>query len=337
MNMNAPSPAEHVGRLVSGYWMSQAVYVAAKLELADRLVSGPQTAEQLAQATHTNPAALYRLLRALASVGVFREVDNRRFELTPAAELLQRGVPGSQWAMAVMMGEEHYVAWGDLMHSIRTGEGAFRKQFGQPVFDYLAAHPEPAKIFDAAMTGIHGRETGPMLDAYDFGQFERVVDVGGGNGSLIVPLLERYPNVQGTIFDLPHVVERSQASLKESPVRSRLTFERGNFFESVTAGADAYLLRHIIHDWNDEQCVSILSKCAAAMKRGGKVLVIESVIPPGNDFHFGKWLDLTMLVIPEGKERTADEYRTLFASAGLELKEIVPTGSDVSILVAEQA
>jgi SAM-dependent methyltransferase len=323
--------------MISGYWISQAVYVAAKLELADRLQGGALTAEELAALTHTNADALYRLLRALASVGVFREVAERRFELTPAADLLRRDTPGSQWAMAVMMGEEHYLAWGDLLHSIRTGEGAFRKQFGQPVFEYLSHHPEQAKLFDAAMTSIHGRETGPMLDAYDFGQFATIVDVGGGNGSLLAPLLERFPMVRGTIFDLPHVVERAQARLAAAPVRDRLSFQAGDFFAAVAPAANAYLLRHIIHDWNDEQSATILRNCGKALLPGGMVLVIESVLPPGNEWHFGKWLDLTMLVIPEGRERTAEEYDRLFAAAGLKLVEIVPTAGDVSIIVGEVA
>lgn len=334
--MDAPASAEHLGRLITGYWMSQAVYVAAKLELADHLATGPRSAAELATATSTHAPSLYRLLRALASVGVFREVDGR-FELTPAAGLLRRHTPESQWAMAMMMGEEQYAAWGELLHSVQTGEGGFRKKHGEPLFQYLSHEPEKAQLFDAAMTSIHGRETMPMLDAYDFGRFEHVVDLGGGNGTLLALLLERYPHVQGTIFDLPHVVERAKARMSDSPVRDRLSFQGGDFFQGIAPPADAYLLRHIIHDWNDEQCVTILRNCVAAIKPGGRVLVVESIIPPGNDFTFGKWLDLTMLVIPEGKERTADEYRTLFAAAGLQLVEIVPTASEVSIVVGEKA
>jgi ubiquinone/menaquinone biosynthesis C-methylase UbiE len=331
------SPSEHLARMMTGYWMSQAIYVAAKLELADQLTGGAKSVNELATATKTHADSLYRLLRALASVGVFKEVDGRRFELTPAAEMLRKDVLGSQWAWAVMMGEEHFTAWGDLIYSIRTGEGAFRKHYGQPVFEYLSHHPESARVFDAAMTSIHGRETAPMLEAYDFGQFAKIIDVGGGNGSLLSQLLERYPTVQGTIFDLPHVVERAEARLANSPVRSRLSFASGNFFQSITpSGANAILMRHIIHDWNDEQCTTILRNCAAALAPGGKVIVIESVIPPGNEWNFGKWLDLTMLVIPEGRERTADEYDRLFGGAGLRLTQIVATAGDVSLIIGEK-
>ena len=322
--------------LISGYWMAQAVYVAAKLELADHLAKGARSSNELAQATRTHEPSLFRLLRALASVGVFREVAPRQFELTPPASLLRKDVPGSQWAMAVMMGEEHYAAWGELLYSVQTGAGALRKKFGLPIFDYLSQHREAAQIFDQAMTSIHGRETEPIIGSYDFAQFGQLVDIGGGNGTLLAALLARHTTVQGTLFDLPHVIDRARQHHADSPLGARLAFQSGDFFAAVPAGANAYLMRHIIHDWNDEQCTTILRNIAQVMAPGGKVLVVESVIQPGNEFDFGKWLDLTMLVIPEGKERTADEYRVLFAGAGLKLVEIVPTGSAVSILVAER-
>jgi SAM-dependent methyltransferase len=320
--------------MISGYWMSQAIYVAARLELADHIAAGRGHVDALAEATRTAPDPLFRLLRALASVGVFQEGAPRHFAPTPASELLRRDTPGSQWAMAVMMGEEHYTAWGQLLESIRTGEGAFRREFGQPIFEYLAGRPEAARIFDAAMTSIHGRETGPMVEAYDFGGCPLVIDVGGGNGSLLTALLGRYPTVRGLVYDLPHVVERGAASLAEHPLAGRLDWEAGNFFERVPAGGDVYLLRHIIHDWHDDQAITILRHCAAALKPTARVIVAESVIPAGNDWHFAKWLDLTMLVIPEGRERTADEYQALFDAAGLRLIEIRPTGGDIDLLVA---
>lgn len=335
--MDEAAPAAHIGRLMTGYWISQALHVAAKLELADHLSGGPRTSDELAPLCHAHAPSLYRLLRALASVGVFCERDDRTFELTPPAELLRKDIPESQWAWAMMMGDEHYRAWGELLHSIRTGEGGFRKIFGEGVFDYLSHQPSQAKIFDAAMTSIHGRETVPMLTSYNFGQFASIVDIGGGNGSLMSQLLEQYPQVRGAVFDLPHVIERTRARLAERTDLPTIELHGGSFFESVPAGYDAYLMRHIIHDWDDEKCITILRHCAAVLPRGGKVLVIEGVIPPGNGESFSKWLDLNMLVLPEGKERTRDEYEALFAATGLRLTQVVSTGCEIDIIEASAA
>lgn len=322
--------------MITGYWISQGVYVAAKLELADHIARGTRTVGELAALTKSNADALFRLLRALAGIGVFAETETQTFENTPLSELLRRDVPDSQWAMAVMMCEEHYVTWGDLLHSVRTGEGAFRKQYGLPVFEYLAQRPEQAHLFDAAMTSIHGRETAAMLAAFDFSQFKHVMDIGGGNGSMLSQVLLKFPSVHGTVVDLPHVVERAAQSHANSPLKERLSFHGGNFFESVPGGADAYLLRHIIHDWDDARSTTILRNIAAAMPEHAQVILLESVIPPGNEWMFGKWLDLTMLLIPEGRERTEDEYRALLAAAGLTLTEIIPTEGEISILVARK-
>jgi 2-polyprenyl-3-methyl-5-hydroxy-6-metoxy-1,4-benzoquinol methylase len=321
-------------QMITGYWTSQAIYVAAKLELADKLASGAQSAEQLAAATNTNAGALFRLLRALASVGVFTQQPDGRFALTPLAQPLQKNAEDSQWAMAVMMGEEHYAAWGQLLYSLQTGQGSFRHIFGEGVFEFLSKRPEQAKVFDAAMTSIHGRETALMLNAYDFGPFPTVCDVGGGNGQVIAAILHRHPSVQGILFDQPHVVERAQQNLKDMGVSNRCQSVGGNFFEPLTIKADAILMRHIIHDWDDEKCITILKHCRAALNPGGKVLVVESVVPAGNEPGFVKWLDLTMLVIPEGKERTEAEYRELFASAGFHLTRVVHSAGELDVLEA---
>ena len=207
--MSEPTPRDRLARTISGYWVSQAVYVAAKLRVADCLADGPQPVGALAEATGTHPRTLYRLLRALASVGVFSEDDAGRFRLTPSAELLRSEVPDSMWAMAIMMGEEPYHAWGGLLESVRTGKTAFDRLYGKPIFAYLAEHPEKARVFDAAMTSIHGRETADVLGAYDFSGIGVLADVGGGNGSNLVGILGRYPVMRGILFDLPHVVERA--------------------------------------------------------------------------------------------------------------------------------
>jgi ubiquinone/menaquinone biosynthesis C-methylase UbiE len=321
-------------QMITGYWTSQAIYVAAKLELADRLAGGAKTAEELAQETNTNAGALFRMLRALASVGIFTQQADNKFANSPLSTPLMKTADDSQWAMAVMMGEEHYAAWGELLYSVQTGQGSFRKLYGEGVFDYLSKHPDQAKVFDAAMTSIHGKETALVLDAYDFSQFPVLCDVGGGNGNTLATTLQRHPTIRGILFDLPHVVERAKPNVQRQGVADRCEFIGGDFFQKVDVQADAIMMRHIIHDWDDEKCVTILKNCRAALKPGGKVLVVESVVPTGNEPGFVKWLDLTMLVIPEGKERTADEYRALFAAAGLQLNRIVHTAGELDVLEA---
>lgn len=330
--MNHVSPQQQLDRMISGYWVSQAIYAAAKFDIADQLKDGPRDIAQLANATDTNADALYRLLRALASVGIFEEISPRRFQLTPIAEFLRSDVPGSKRALSLMMGSEQFRAWCEIEHSIRTGEIAFDKVFGQPIFDYLARHPDKAAIFDAAMVGIHGRETDDVLNAYDFSGIKLLADIGGGNGSKLVRMLERHPHMQGILFDLPHVVERAQKSVAAAGMSDRCRCEGGSFFEAVPTGADAYLMRHIIHDWNDEQCRTILRNIHAAMPDDGKLLVVESVIPPGNEPFGGKLLDLVMLLVPGGKERTAEEYAELFESAGFALSRIVSTAGEISVI-----
>jgi hypothetical protein len=319
-------------QLIAGYWHSQCVYVAAKLGIADLLKDGPVSSDDLAKKTKTHPPALYRLMRGLASLGVFAEEGERRFALTPAAALLRDDIPGSQRAMAIMMGEEHYKSWGELVSSVQTGKPAFEKIFGKPVFEFLSERPEQAAIFDRAMVGVHGRETSAVLDAYDFSAFSSIADIGGGNGSTLSGILERHPALHGTLFDLPGVIGRARQNVEKAGLSDRLHLVAGDFFESIPNGADAYFLRHIIHDWDDEKALRILENVRRAMGEEGRVLVVESVIPPGNDPCFGKLLDLTMLVIPGGQERTEDEYRTLFGKAGFRLSRIVPTQAEVSVI-----
>jgi len=335
--MESESPERQLAQMLSGYWVTQAVYVAAKLGLADLLKDGPLSFEELAAQAGAHPRSLYRLLRALASLGVFAEESDGRFALTPLAERLRSDVAGSQRSFALMLGEEHYQAWGELLYSVQTGEIGFDRVFEQPIFEYLAEHPDKGQIFDDAMTGIHGRETAEVLSAYDFGQFGTVADIGGGNGSQLTAILQANAEVRGILFDRPEVIGRSIPRLQEAGVADRCDAVGGNFFDSVPAGADAYLLRHIIHDWDDDNALTILTNCRGAMRDGGKVLVVESVIPPGNEPFFGKLLDLTMLVIPGGMERTEAQYRGLFEEAGLRLAQVVATRGEVSVLEAVAA
>ncbi len=335
--MTAPSPQEQINRMLTGYWVSQALYVAAKLGLADLLKNGHKTAEDLASATACHPRSVYRLLRGLASVGVFAEDDQRRFSLTPLADCLRSDGPGSQRSLAIMTGEEHYQAFGQLLFSVQTGKTAFDKIYGMPVFDFLQNNPEQAKIFDAAMVGVHGRETATMLDAYDFTGIKVLADIGGGNGSVLTTVLKKYPAMRGILFDLPGVVERAKANIQAAGLADRCQAVGGSFFEAVPAGADAYVMRHIIHDWDTPKSTTILRNIHKAMDKESRLLVVESVIPPGNDPSFGKLLDLTMLVIPGGQERTEQEYRELYESAGFRLTRIVPTAAEVSVIEGKKA
>ena len=219
--MSQPTLQDQMARMITGYWVSQMVHVAAKLALADHLADGPRTVEELAESTGTHARSLYRLLRALASVGVFSEGDDGRFRPTPLGDCLRSDMPGSQWAMAVMMGEEHYRCWGDLLASVRTGETAFDRIYGKPIFEFLGGHPEQAEVFDAAMTSIHGRETRAMLDSYDLSGIGVLADVGGGNGSNLIGILGRHPGMRGVLFDLPHVVERAGKDLEAAGLSGR--------------------------------------------------------------------------------------------------------------------
>ena len=330
--MAETSTHQKLDQMITGYWISQAIYAAAKFAIADHLKDGPKTVGELATLSSANPDALYRLLRALASVGIFAEGESRRFSLTPLAEPLRSDIPGSKRALALMSGDEQFRTWAEIDYSIRTGQIAFDKVFGKPIFDYLGEHPDKARIFDAAMVGIHGRESSAVLNAYDLTGIEVIADIGGGNGSQITEILTKYTKLQGILFDLPHVVERAEARIQASGLQHRCRLVSGSFFDAVPEGAGAYILRHIIHDWDDDKCLTILRNCHRAMSPTSKLLVIESVIPPGNDPFGGKFLDLVMLLIPGGKERTQEEYRALFERAGFELTQIVPTGTEVSIV-----
>jgi len=333
----ARPPQTQLLNLLAGSWIAQGISVAATLGVADLVKDRPKTADVLARATGTHARSLYRLMRMLASVGVFVEDGEKRFGLTPLASCLLSDAPGSQRALAIMLGEEHFRTWADLLYSIQTGKPAFDKVYGKPVFDYLASTPRSAKLFDEAMVGVHGAETAAMIDAYDFTAFGVLVDVGGGNGSLITAILKACQSLKGVLFDQGHVIERAKPALQASGVASRCQAIAGSFFESVPPGGDAYLMRHIIHDWDEERCALILGNCRKVMGRHAKLLIAEMVIPPGNEPFFGKQLDLNMLVIPGGMERTEAEYRDLLGASGFRMTRVVPTRGDISIVEAVPA
>jgi ubiquinone/menaquinone biosynthesis C-methylase UbiE len=332
--MSGTSSHDQLDGMITGSWVAQAIYAAAKFNIADHLKDGSRSIDDLAKTTSTDPDALFRLLRALASRGVFVESAPRHFALTPLAEPLQGHVPGSKRALALMSGDEQFRTWAEIEYSIQTGKTAFDKVFGKPIFEYLSEHPDKASIFDSAMVGIHGRESEAVLDAYDFSGMGTVADIGGGNGSQIIALLQRHANLHAILFDLSHVIQRAADRIQAECLGDRCQMIEGNFFKTIPAGADVYLMRHIIHDWDDEKSLTILRNCYQAMSANSKLLIVESVIPQGNDTFNGKFLDLVMLLIPGGKERTEVEYRDLLDEGGFQLKRIVPTGSEVSVIEA---
>ena len=338
MSENVPTgavpPPATLLQMMTGYWVSQALYVAAKLGVADLLADGPRPVEALAAATQTDTLSLRRVLRALASVGVFTEARPGTFALTPLAALLQTRTPDSMRALAIMYAEEQYRAWGDLLHSVQTGATAFERQFGTSYFAYLAQHPEADRVFNEAMTGWTTQLVGAVVDAYDFSPFQTIVDVGGGYGTLLVAMLRSNPAARGILFDQPHVIAAAGEQMVVAGVAERCTTVGGDFFVEVPAGGDAYVLAQILHDWNDERSVAILQQCRRVMPAHGKLLVIELVLPPGEDPFFGKWLDLHMLVLVGARERTAAEYGALFHAAGFELARVVPTPAGPSVVEA---
>jgi len=323
-----------MNQLIRGYWTTQAIFVAAELRIADLLSDGPKYPDELGRQAGVKGDMLYRVLRALASIGIFAEDLEGRFMLTPLAETLC-GDSG-QRAYARLHGQELYQSWEKLLEAVRTGDAGFVKAFGMPAFEYFSKNPERGAVFDKAMTGHHGREGDPMLDAYDFSAFNSLVDVGGGNGSLLIAILKRHPHMHGVLFDLPRVVDRARTVVEDAGFRERCRVVGGTFLESVPSGADVYLLRHIVHDWSDEDSATILRNCRSAMKPAGKVLVVEIVVPAGNDPSFAKWMDL-MMVTYGGKERSEKQYRHLFALAGLQLTRIVPTNAGISVIEGVQS
>ncbi len=325
-------------QMVGGVFVSQAVSLAAKLGIADLLAAKPKTVSELAAETMTHERSLYRLLRCLASVGVFAESDPKVFELTPLAGLLRADAPNSMRDAAIFMGEQwHWRVYGEMQYSVQTGKPAWGRVHGAEVFDYFGGHPEEAEIFNRAMTNLSLMAVPAIVEAYDFSGINTLADIAGGHGLLLAGVLKANPEVKGMLFDMPSVIEGATALLEREGVAGRVELARGNFFESVPAGADAYMMKHIIHDWDDERCVAILKNIHRVLPESGKVLIVEMVIAPGNEPHFGKIQDMEMLVSPGGIERTESEYAELLAGAGFKLTRVIPTKSPLSIVEAVKA
>lgn len=328
------NPRQALLRLVSAYQLSQALHVAARLGIGDHLASGPRSSDELAAETDTHPDALYRLLRALAAVGVLHELDGRRFELTELGEGLRSDVSGSVHGWASLIGRPmHWNTWSSLAESIRTGENTFRLVHGTDVWSYRAQRPEELAIFDGAMMSTTGVIEAAVLDVFDFGRFREVVDVAGGRGALLAAILTKHDTVRGVLFDQPDVVARAGTLLDRFGDRCHAV--GGSFFERVPAGADAYLLKSILHDWEDEECVAILRVIGKAMPEHAVVVVLERDLGAPNENAPAKLSDLNMLVNPGGRERSEKQYEALFTAAGLHY--VGATASAAGITVFEAA
>lgn len=311
--------------MVTGTWVSQALSVAAALGVADVLAEGPLPVDDIAERVGADPSALCRLLRALADVDVVRETDGRRFATTETGELLRSDRPDSLRALAMLVGLPPWRRmWTDLLTTVRTGEPAFERVLGGSPFEYLRQHPEYAAIFDDAMTALSRRLTAAVTEAYDFGAFGTIVDVGGGNGALLASVLRANPGTRGVLYDLPDVVEGAEKLLADAEVADRCERVGGDFFDSVPAGADAYVLANVIHDWDDDRSARILANCRTAAAPSTRLLLAEMVVVEGEP-SFANWADMEMLLIG-GRQRTAEEFSALLSRAGWRLSRIVPGG-----------
>ncbi|SPM27705.1 methyltransferase [Mycobacterium terramassiliense] len=326
------SPAEVMQELILAAWVSQGITAAADLRVADALSAGPLPLDELAGKVGADPDALGRLLRALIGQGIFARRDDGRYELTPMAELLRSDAPVSMAPMARFIGaRQHREHWSLLTEAIKTGTSVVPGLRGKEFFDYLGDEPEFGQIFNDAMTGMSGLSIGPVVEAYDFTRFATIVDVGGGHGRLLAAILAAAPDAQGVLYDLPEVLAGAPALLRETHAE-RVRLAEGSFFDSVPTGADAYVLKHIIHDWDDDASLRILRNVRSAAPAGAALLLVETVIPEDDSGSIAKWTDMEMLIVNNGRERTATEYRRLFDAAGFEMVGVVDTASRFSII-----
>src|SRR5712692_10339508 len=328
-----PSPFA-LFQMATGYWVSQAIYVAAKLGIADLLKDGPQSCVALASDTGADAASLFRLMRALASVGVFSHAGKDCFALSRLAESLQTDTPGSLKAMVMTLGEIHYQACGNLLHSVQTGSPAFNQVFGASLFDYLQQNAAAADAFNQGMANVSSMLAYAVLMAYDFAGISSIVDIGGGQGNLLGRILQFNPEMRGTVFDTPSTIERAKQQLGNNAWGRRWSYVTGDFFTSVPEGADAYLLCGVIHDWEDDRAITILRNCRSAMTKNSRVLLVDMIVPDAVSASFSKLLDLNMLVMNGGRERTKAEFCALLEAADYKVTRIVPTMAPHSVIEA---
>jgi predicted O-methyltransferase YrrM len=335
--MVADNPQAELRRMLTGFWITQCVFAAAKLGIADLVADGAKPVVELADEVQADPSALYRLLRALASVGVFAEVGSQSFEQTPLSSLLREGTPDSLRGLALLVGIISVPVWAQIVHSVQTGQPAVDKVLGASLFEYLDRNPQAAKIFDEAMAGQTVMIARAVIAAHDFSQYRTIVDIGGGTGALITEILAAAPRSRGINFDQPAVAERAKSLLQSKGLADRCLAIGGDFFVEIPSGGDAYLLKFVLHDWSDEDCVKILRNTRAAMAQGSVLLVIESVIPAGNASYPGKLMDVNMLVMTGGRERTESEYGALLERGGFRLRRVMPAHPIASIIEAVKA
>lgn len=332
-------PAAVIMQFATGGFVAQALWCATKLNIADLLASGPRSTDELASESGSDAASLYRVLRALASVGIFSEVENRVFTNTPVSDTLRDDSPMSQKAMVLMISDpEHVKVIADMIHSVRTGEPAWEHVHGVPVFEYFyETNKEAGDVFNQAMTAFSRQTIPAILASYDFPETGTIADIAGGVGHLLGAVLQKYSSARGILFEIPPVLASAPQMLASYGVAERTELVAGDFVESIPVEADIYILKHIIHDWYDDKCKAILGNIRESMPDSARVLLIDAVIPPGNFPHPGKVLDLEMLISPGGKERTESEFDALLAASGFKMTRIVPTPSPVSIVEAEKA
>ena len=332
MTQELPPPV-HLMQMLFGFAATRAIGVTAELRIADFLKDGAKTADELALQTGVHARSLYRVLRACASVGVYSEDNAKKFSLTPLAEPLLSDAPGSLRAFAEMIScDWQFQTWAELPYSVKTGKPSFDKVHGKSSFDYFWSNEKAGKVFNDAMTSNSAFTSVAVVNAYDFSSIKKLIDIGGGHGFLLASILAKNDNLKGVLYDTPAIVADAEKLLKEHGVTQKCETVGGDFFSSEPAGGDGYIMKHIIHDWNDEQCITILENCRKAMADGGKVLVVEMVVPEGNEPSPAKFLDLQMLQYLPGCERTEMEYKGLFDKAGLKLTRIIPTMSPFSII-----
>jgi hypothetical protein len=325
--------------MVIGKWISQAIGTVVELGIPDELRNGTRKCSDLARGAKVSEDGLYRLLRALASVGVLAEATKRRFKLTPIGQFLRTDHLQSLAGYARFTAHDStWRPWGELTYSVRTGLPAFDRVFGEPVFQYFSKNAGAASVFDAAMTSISATEALAVADAYDFKNVQTLMDVAGGHGLLLATILKRHKRMRGVLFDLPHVAAGAAVTFDRARVTDRARTESGDFFKALPPGADAIMMKHILHDWDDDSATRILQACHRALGRRGKVLIVDSVVPPGNVPHYGKLLDLEMLVLtPRGRERTKVEFAALLRSAGFRMSRVIATKSPLSVVEATKA
>ena len=338
-SMDEAAAAGKLMEMAIAHWQGELMLAAAEMSLADKFTEhAPRSSAELAAEYGMRPREFYRFLRALTGIGLLASAGGDCFRLTSLGAALRTGAPGAaRSAFIALVGDMVKPAWKEFSHGLITGDTGFEKAHGMSLFEYLQHNPGMAQFFSETMVGFHGREPPAVAEAYDFSGIGSLVDVGGASGNMLGHVLSRHPGVKGVLFDLPHVVADAPQLLESFGVQDRVSIESGSFFESVPAGHDAYLLSHIIHDWDDGENATILGNVRRAMKPDGKLLIVEMVLPESDEPHMGKMLDMMMLLVPGGEERTPSEYAKLLEPNGFRMTRVVPTASAVSVVEAVRA